>query len=73
MHIAELVRHNKGLLNFDIFLEVTAEKDFPPIFYLQQNNDNVTRQRVCMDLIELPAPQRANVADYRDRPESQRG
>lgn len=55
MHIAELVRQNKSVLNFGIFLEVPAAK-VALREYLQRNNDNVRRQRVGMDLIELPEP-----------------
>ncbi|ELU14605.1 hypothetical protein CAPTEDRAFT_226991 [Capitella teleta] len=55
MHLAELVRQNKSLLNFGIFLEVPAAK-IAMREYLQRNNDNVRRQRVGMEQIELPAP-----------------
>lgn len=55
MHIAELVRQNKSLVKVGISLEVASAR-IALSDYVKRNNDNLRRERVGMELIDLPAP-----------------
>jgi len=55
MHIAELVRQNKSLVKMGINLEVAAAR-VALSEYVARNIDNLRRQRLGKELIELPAP-----------------